>query len=92
MARSAAEIQADITLTRREIEQQLDAYSDRVSRSRWTPWLAVVGALGVGFLLSRVPLLRVVGLGARTVQSGVAVAGAVASVDRFLATRRGLAA
>jgi hypothetical protein len=92
MARSAAEIQADITLTRREIEEQLDAFSHRVSRTRWAPWLALAGALGVGFLLSQVSLLRVVGLGARTVQSGVAVAGAVSAVDRFLATRRGLAA
>jgi len=34
------------------------------------------------------PLLRIVGLGARGVQTAIAVAGTVAAVDRFLATRR----
>jgi hypothetical protein len=92
MARSATEIHADITLTRREIEEQLDAFSRRVSHTRWAPWLAIAGALGVGLLLSQVPLLRVVGLGARTVQAGIGVAGALTAVDRFLAARRGLEA
>ena len=88
MARSPAEIQADIALTRAVIEDQLDALSRRVPNTRWLPWLVVAGGLGVGLLLSRVPLLRLVGTGARAVQAGIAVAGTVAAVDRFLASRR----
>jgi hypothetical protein len=86
MARSPAEIQADIALTRRVIEDQLDALSRRVPNSRWVPWLLVAGGFGAGLLLSRAPLLRLVTLGARTVQAGMAVAGTVAAVERFLAT------
>jgi Protein of unknown function (DUF3618) len=88
MARSPAEIQADIALTRRVIERQLDALSRRVPNTRWMPWLVGAGALGAGFLLSRVPFLRAVGLSARAVQTAIAVAGTVAAVDRFLATRQ----
>ena len=88
MARSPAEIQADIALTRAVIEDQLDALSRRVPDTRWVPWLVGAGALATGLALSRLPLLRLVGLGARTVQAGIAVAGTVAAVDRFLAARR----
>jgi hypothetical protein len=88
MARSPAEIQADIALTRRVIETQLDALARRVPRSWWTPWALGAGALVVGLVLSRVPLLRLVGTGARTVQTGIVVAGTVAAVDRFLADQR----
>jgi len=88
MARSPAEIQADIAHTRRLIEHQLDALARRVPRTWWAPWLVAAGALGVGLVLSKVPLLRLVGLGARTVQTGVAVGGTVAAVDRFLAEQR----
>jgi hypothetical protein len=88
MARSPAEIQADIALTRRVIERQLDALTRRVPRTWWAPWLVAAGALGVGLVLSKVPMLRLVGLGARTVQTSVAVAGTVAAVDRFLAEQR----
>jgi hypothetical protein len=70
------------------IEDQLDALSRRVPNTRWLPWLVVVGGLGVGFLLSRVALLGLVRTGARAVQAGIAVAGTVAAVDRFLAGRR----
>jgi len=92
MARSPAEIQADIALTRRVIETQLEAISRKVPRRWWTPW--ALGAVGIatGLLLSRLPVLKVVGLGARTVQTGITVAGTVAAVDRFLAERRRLAA
>ena len=92
MARSPAEIQADIALTRRVIETQLDALSRKVPRAWWTPWVVGAGALAVGLLLSRLPLLRVVGAGARTVQTGITVAGTVAAVDRFLAQQRRLPA
>lgn len=88
MARSPAEIQADIALTRAVIEDRLDALSRRVPHTWWLPWVVGAGSLGVGFLLSRLPLLRTVGLGARAVQTGIAVAGTVAAVDRFLAARR----
>jgi len=88
MARNPAEIQADIAITRRVIERQLDALSRRMLRRWWTPWLTGAGALAVGLLLSRVPMLRLVGAGARAVQAGIAVAGTVAAVDRFLAGRR----
>lgn len=57
-------------------------------RTWWAPWLVAAGALGIGLILSKVPALRLVGLGARTVQTGVAVAGTVAAVDRFLAEQR----
>ena len=88
MARSPAEIQADIALTRAVIEDQLDALSRRVPNARWLPWLVAAGGLGVGLLLSRVPLLGLVRTSARAVQAGIAVAGTVAAVDRFLAARR----
>lgn len=88
MARSPAEIQADIALTRAVIEDQLDAISRRVPNTWWMPWLVGTGALLLGVLLSRIPVLRTVGVGARVVQTGIAVAGTVAAVDRFLATRR----
>jgi hypothetical protein len=88
MARSPAEIQADIALTRRVIEHQLDVLSRRVPSTRWMPWLVGAAALGVGLVLSRVPLFRLVGIGARTVQTGIAVAGTVAAVDRFLTAAR----
>ena len=92
MARSPAEIQADIALTRRVIETQLDALSRKVPRTWWTPWALGAGALVVGLVLSRLPFLKLVGVGARTVQTGITVAGTVAAVDRFLAHRNRLAA
>ena len=92
MARSPAEIQADIALTRRVIETQLDALSRKVPRAWWTPWALGAGALVVGLVLSRVPFLRLVGTGAKTVQTGITVAGTVAAVDRYLADQRRLAA
>ena len=88
MARSPAEIQADITLTRRVIETQLDALSRKVPRAWWTPWAVGAGALVLGLALSRLPFLRLIGTGARTVQTGIAVAGTGAAVDRFLAESR----
>ncbi|HXH85065.1 MAG TPA: DUF3618 domain-containing protein [Candidatus Tectomicrobia bacterium] len=92
MARSPAEIQADIALTRRGIEHQLDALQRRVPHAWWTPWAMTAGGLAVGILLSQIPFLRLIGLGARTVQTGITVAGTVAAVDRFLAERRRLRA
>jgi Protein of unknown function (DUF3618) len=88
MARSPAEIQADIANTRRVIEHQLDALTPHVPRAWWAPWLVAAGALGVGLVMSKVPMLRLLRLGARGVQTGVAVAGTVAAVDRFLVAQR----
>jgi hypothetical protein len=88
MARSPAEIQADIAFTRRVIEDHLDGFSRRVPRTQWTPWLVGAGALVLGLALSRLPLLRTVGVGAQTVKAFITVAGTVAAVDRFLAERR----
>jgi hypothetical protein len=88
MARSTAEIQAEIELTRRVIERRLDEVQRLVPHRWWTPYAMLAGGLLVGLLLSRLSLLRVVGTGARTVQTGLTVAGTVAAVDRFLAEQR----
>ena len=88
MARSPAEIQADIAVTRRLVEHQLDEISRHVPRAWWTPYVAIVAAVATGVLLSRLPFLRLVTLGARTVQTGLAVAGTVATVDRFVSEHR----
>jgi uncharacterized protein DUF3618 len=92
MARDPAQIQADIALTRRVIETRLDALSRKVPREWWTPWALGAGALVLGLVMSRLPFLKLVGVGARTVQTGLTVAGTVAAVDRFLAEQRRLAA
>jgi hypothetical protein len=75
-------------VTRRLVERQLDAIEHRVPRGWWMPYVSVAGALALGFLMSRVPLLRLVGLGARTMQTGVTVAQTMAKVDRLVAERR----
>lgn len=92
MARSTAEIQADIALTRRVIERQLDDIERKVPRQWWAPYAVFAGALVAGFVLSRLPLGRVVGVGARTVQTGITVASMLAAIDRFVAERRRLRA
>jgi Protein of unknown function (DUF3618) len=92
MARDPAEIQADIAVTRRVIEHQLDALGRAVEGRWWAPYAVVAGGLAVGFLLSRMPLGRLVGVAAGTVQTGLAVATALSAVDRFVADRRRLRA
>ena len=89
MARSTTEIQADIAITRRLIEGQLDSLQHHVPRAWWAPYAAVVGALGAGVVLSRVPLLQLLQTAMRTVQASIAVVGAVAAVDRFVAEQQG---
>ena len=88
MARSPAEIQADLAVTRRLIEHQLEAIDHRLPRKGWMTLAFLAGGAVVGLVLSRIPLLAFVGATARTVQTGVAVAGAAAAVDRFLADHR----
>jgi hypothetical protein len=78
-------------VTRRVIERQLDALGHVVEGRWWAPYAIVVGGLAVGFLISRMPLGRVVGISARAVQTGLAVASTLAAVDRFVAERRRLA-
>jgi hypothetical protein len=87
MARSPAEIKADIAVTRRLIEQQLDTLQRRVPRAWWTPYAAALGALGVGLVLSRVPLFVLVRTAAQAVQTGLTVVTVVASIDRFVSDR-----
>ncbi len=88
MARGTAEIQADIALTRRLIESQLDALENALKRRWWMPYAVLGGGLMAGLLLSRLPLLTLVGAGARTVQTAMTVAGALVAVDRFVAERQ----
>lgn len=88
MARSTVEIQADIALTRQAIERRLDEVERMIPRRWWSPYVLVLSGLAVGVLLSRLPLLNVLGTGARTVQTGLSVAGTLAAVDRFLAEQR----
>ena len=89
MARSTVEIQADIAVTRRLIETQLDGLRRRLPDRWWTPYAMLAGALLAGVIVSRVPMFKLVGTGARTVQAGLAVASTIAAVDRFLAERPG---
>jgi hypothetical protein len=92
MARSTDEIQADIALTRQLIERELDVIAQRLPRRRWMPYAGIAAAFMTGALLARVPLLSLIKVGARTLETGLAVASAFAAVDRFVAARRGTAA
>lgn len=88
MARSTAEIQADIEVTRRLLEAQLDAIERRLPHTWWMPLALFAGALVAGLALSRVPVLRLVNVGAKAVRTGVTVATTVGAVDRFVANKR----
>lgn len=88
MARSPAEIQADIAVTRRLVERQLDAVERRVPHGWWVPYASVAGALAVGLLLSYVPFFRLVSVGTRTMKTGLAVAPALSLVRGFLTEHR----
>jgi hypothetical protein len=87
MARSTAEIQADIAVTRRLIEGQLDGLRRRLPDRWWVPYAVLAGALVTGVVVSRVPVFKLVWTSARAVQAGLAVASTVAAVDRFVAER-----
>ena len=89
MARSPAEIQADIAVTRRVVEQRLDGLRRRLPDRWWMPYAMLAGALVTGALLSRVPMLRLVGTATRAVNAGLMIASTVAAVDRFAAQRDG---
>ena len=49
MARDPAEIQADIAVTRRVIEHQIDALGRAVEGRWWAPYAVVAGGLLVWF-------------------------------------------
>jgi hypothetical protein len=74
-------------VTRRQIEGRLDGLRRRVPDRWWIPYAVLAGALVAGAVISRVPLLKLVGTGARAVQAGLTIASTVAAVDRFLAER-----
>lgn len=88
MARSPAEIQTDIALTRQQIEERLDALQRQVEH-RWWALYALLGAgLLTGVLLARLPVITLVAGSARAVQAGASVAAALAALDRFASRRR----
>jgi hypothetical protein len=62
VARSPAEIQAQIRLTRRAIDSHLEAVNRQTSYGRWAPYALLAGAAVLGLGLSRLPLLRVLRL------------------------------
>jgi hypothetical protein len=74
-------------VTRRLIEGQLDGLRRRLPDRWWVPYAVLAGALVTGVVISRIPVLRLVGTSARAVQAGLAVASTVAAVDRFIAER-----
>jgi len=88
MARSPAEIQADIAVTRRLVERQLDVLERRLPHGRWVPYASAAGALLLGVLLSRVPFLRLIVIGARAAEAGLVVAQTAALMNRHAAERR----
>jgi uncharacterized protein (DUF2062 family) len=88
MARSPAEIQADIAVTRRLVERELDAVERRVPHGWWVPYASVAGALAVGLLLSYVPFFRLVSIGSRTMKTGLAVAPTLSLVRGFFTEHR----
>jgi hypothetical protein len=92
MARDPAEIQADIAVTRRVIEHQIDALGHAVEGRWWAPYAVVAGGVAIGFLLARMPLGRLIGVAAGTVQTGLALVTALSAIDRFVADRRRLRA
>jgi hypothetical protein len=74
-------------VTRRVVEQRLDGLRRRVPDRWWMPYAVLAGALVAGTLLSRVPLLRLVGTGTRAVNAGLMIASTVSAVDRFVTER-----
>jgi len=86
MARSPAEIQADIALTRRHIEAQLDQLEQRVTRRGRTLGLVLGGAFVAGLVLSQLPVLRLLRLTASLARAGATMAGTIAALGGMAAT------
>ena len=87
MARSTAEIRAEIAMTRHGIEEQLDAVRRRVPHPWWTPYAVLAGALAVGLVASRLPMMKLVATGVRAAQTGLAIASTAGAVRRLVADR-----
>jgi hypothetical protein len=85
MARSTAEIQADIALTRRHIETQLDHLEQRLTRRGRTLGIVLGGAFVAGLLLSQLPVLRLLRLTAGVARAGATVAGTIAALGGMAA-------
>jgi len=85
MARSTAEIQADIALTRRHIETQLDRFEQRLTR-RGRTLIVLGGAFVAGLVLSQLPVLRLLRLTAGVARAGATVAGTIAALGGMAAT------
>jgi hypothetical protein len=83
MARSPDAVKADIALTRRVIESDLDALHGLVPRRSWLVYAWVVG-VAAGLLLSRAPLVMVIGRGLRIVRVGAALIGMAEILERML--------
>ena len=88
MARSAAEIQAEIRLSRRAIEAHLDALDHRTAYRRWAPWVLGGSAVLVGVALSRLPVYRAVRLTMGAMATVVTAVRMVESGRRALADHR----
>jgi hypothetical protein len=84
MARSPDAVKADIALTRRVIESDLDALHRLVPRRSWLVYAWVAGGVAAGLLLSRAPLVMVIGRGLRIVRVGAALIGMAEILERML--------
>lgn len=89
MARSLAEIQADIALTRRLIEQDVDALRARLDRPPWGPAVVVGSVVLAGVVLARLPVGRLLVTGARAIRAGLSLATTVAVAGQVWRRRRG---
>jgi hypothetical protein len=88
MARSTAQIQADIAVTRRLAEEQLDALRRRLTARRWWPYALVGAGLVGGVMLAQLPLVRLLRIGSRAARTGITVIGTLATINRLVAERR----
>jgi hypothetical protein len=75
MARSAGEVQADIALTRAEIERDLEALHRHVPKRSWVAYAWLAGGLAVGLMLSGMPVLTVLARGLRIAELGGTLMG-----------------
>jgi hypothetical protein len=88
MARRPAEIKTDIALTRRHIEARAAAIQHELARRWWLPYALVASGVVLGIVLASMPVHRLLGTGARTVRTGLTVAGGLAAAQRFVRDRR----
>jgi hypothetical protein len=89
MARSPAEIQAEIRLTRRAIEARLDAIEHQTSYRRWAPYALMGVAVVGGLALSRLPVLRLLTVGTRVLAGALTLLQVVDAVRKLGERRTG---